>query len=601
MAEPTVITTSIRGSSISDQPVDRDDLGFEPYVTAIAEFLTSENTKGPLTLSVEGDWGSGKSSFMMLLRKELKKTGALTVNFNAWRHDKGDALWAAFALKFVRDLSENMSWWRRTVPKVKLNWHRYDWESGWFKFLVLVLSVLIFAVLTVSLMIHFWNTGFGQIAELAKKEGDATLVSYVFIAGGVAGYAFLTIYLIKKLKDLFINPLSIDLKRYMDEPDYKGHAAFIEDFHRDFKLIVETYVGRTTSAKDGPHKDPRKVYIFVDDLDRCEVPKAAELMQALNLMISDTPHLVFIIGMDREKVAAGLAVKYEKLLPYLAPSSSKTPSLSTVDARAGLEYGYNFIEKFIQLPFKVPQPSRVNIQRLLDAINDDSSASPPAATPEQTPELVEIVNDRDSQVVKDIVLKVAAALDYNPRRIKQFINVFRLRTHIASRTGLFATTQSTPSQKNAPLTLERLGKFVAITLRWPLLVADLSADPKLLEKLQEIAWGNKPGGDERISRWASKPRLINLLQEGFTNSAVRKSGGFDEVYVLSESDPDRQKYALIDMDIDKLLQISPLRKRQQTPPQTADQLTYVQPHDPVEDRPSSKSRPRLRPTVKGLK
>jgi hypothetical protein len=28
-----------------------------------------------------------------------------------------------------------------------------------------------------------------------------------------------------------------------------------------------------------------RVYVFVDDLDRCEVPKAAELMQALNLLI----------------------------------------------------------------------------------------------------------------------------------------------------------------------------------------------------------------------------------------------------------------------------------------------------------------------------
>ena len=34
-----------------------------------------------------------------------------------------------------------------------------------------------------------------------------------------------------------------------------------------------------------------KVFVFIDDLDRCEVPKAADLMQALNLMISNDPHL----------------------------------------------------------------------------------------------------------------------------------------------------------------------------------------------------------------------------------------------------------------------------------------------------------------------
>jgi hypothetical protein len=596
MAEPQVVSTSIRGSGIADQPSDTDDLGFEPYVLAIAEFLTSENTRGPLTLSIEGEWGTGKSSFMMLLHKELKRTDALTVNFNAWRHDKEDALWAAFALKFVRDLSEDMSWWNRTKAKVKLNWHRYDWESGWFKFLFLALSVVLFAVLTVLLIIHFWNTGFNQIAEIAKKEGEASLVTHVFLAGGVAGYAVLSVYLIKKLKDLFVNPLSTDLKRYMDKPDYKGHAAFIEDFHRDFKLIVETYVGGNKSTKAESGKEARKVYVFIDDLDRCEVPKAAELMQALNLMISDIPHLVFIIGMDREKVAAGLAVKYEKLLPYLAPSSAQTQASSSVDAIRGLEYGYTFIEKFIQLPFKVPQPSPDNIPRFLDAINNDAASSQTTLA-EQRPDLVEIVNDRDAQVVKDIVLKVAAALDYNPRRIKQFINVFRLRTHIASRTGLFATPESTTTQKVVPLTLERLGKFVAITLRWPLLAADLSADLKLLDKLQEIAWGGRSAGsnDTRLSRWASKPKLIKLLQEGLTLDVVqREANGFDEKHILPESDPDRQKYALIDMDINKLIQISPSRRQQQqqSPSETADKLTDFQP---------TTSKPRMRPSVKGRK
>jgi hypothetical protein len=49
--EESVLTASIR-----DLPTSLDSLGFAPYVEAIAEFLTNENTKPPLTLSVEGDW-----------------------------------------------------------------------------------------------------------------------------------------------------------------------------------------------------------------------------------------------------------------------------------------------------------------------------------------------------------------------------------------------------------------------------------------------------------------------------------------------------------------------------------------------------------------
>ena len=59
--------------SLGDQPADKDTLGFAPYVIAIAEFLTHPETKAPLTLSIEGEWGSGKSSFMKQLEKQIIK------------------------------------------------------------------------------------------------------------------------------------------------------------------------------------------------------------------------------------------------------------------------------------------------------------------------------------------------------------------------------------------------------------------------------------------------------------------------------------------------------------------------------------------------
>ena len=136
--------------TVGDQATTKDELGFTPYVIAMAEFLTNENTKPPLTISIEGEWGSGKSSFMKQLEKEiLKKSEELdkkdlagvwqkikkdqiifsnlsdigkfvrlvfkqktqTVWFNAWRHEKSESLWATFALSFLEELSKN-----RNIP-----------------------------------------------------------------------------------------------------------------------------------------------------------------------------------------------------------------------------------------------------------------------------------------------------------------------------------------------------------------------------------------------------------------------------------------------------------------------------------------------------
>ena len=118
-----------------------------------------------------------------------------------------------------------------------------------------------------------------------KHRAVKTLITS---AGSLIAFAGI----VQKLKDIFGNPLKYDLKRFIQKPDYINKICFIEQFHKDFKRIIETYVGN------------QKVYIFIDDLDHCGgLPKATELIQAINLMIADDPKLVFILGMDRDKVA----------------------------------------------------------------------------------------------------------------------------------------------------------------------------------------------------------------------------------------------------------------------------------------------------------
>src|SRR5256885_2378092 len=102
---------SVAPGGISDQPIEsskNDALGFDPYVDAVANFLTDDSTKPPLTMSIEGEWGSGKSSFMKLLREKLRGKKQRSIEFNAWRHDKADSLWSAFAVQLNRKLAKDL-------------------------------------------------------------------------------------------------------------------------------------------------------------------------------------------------------------------------------------------------------------------------------------------------------------------------------------------------------------------------------------------------------------------------------------------------------------------------------------------------------------
>ncbi|MCA2643837.1 MULTISPECIES: SUMF1/EgtB/PvdO family nonheme iron enzyme [unclassified Microcystis] len=599
---------SIRNTSVSDQATNNDALGFEPYVIAIAEFLLHEQTQPPLTLSVEGEWGSGKSSFMKMLEEYLRKKGGRTVWFNAWRHDKAESVWAAFALSFIKQISTPKNW--RDLPRIiighfKLQLLRFNLEKGLFE-LIKALPVIIF-VICASIAIPFILIGYGVegINELigAITSQDVfwskinSVFKLLFTAGGLtlsgAGIFAGIKSLSRNFQRLLQNPKN-NLIKYIEAPDYKKQSAFVEEFHEDFAKIVDAYIGND------------RVYVFIDDLDRCEHPKSADLMQAINLMIADDPSVVFILGMDREKVAASLAVKYENILKYLPSETTEIDPdiLARRSSNKGLAYGYTFIEKFVQLPFLVPQPSRSDFERFLTQLATSTPSNLPpdkssskffqsfwgmfklalpwrnnsqkhltSATSNQTSDLnnssldnplieseqtekekaqaavikrleaIQVKNfDKDSPTVRNVIMMVAPALDYNPRRIKHFINVFRLKVYIANETGLFFEERDEDNNLLYPsLTFEQLGKFTAISLKWPLLLSDLENDKQILAKLEKFARGelSPPNEEESLRYWGSYSKLKDLMAYGHEKSAANS------------------KFSLAEVNVDKLLQVSP--------------------------------------------
>ncbi len=62
-------------SSIIDVPrkySEADLFGIQKYQNALVKFISITNT--PITIALQGEWGSGKTSLMNQLRYELDKT-----------------------------------------------------------------------------------------------------------------------------------------------------------------------------------------------------------------------------------------------------------------------------------------------------------------------------------------------------------------------------------------------------------------------------------------------------------------------------------------------------------------------------------------------
>lgn len=78
---------------LSDTPQREDRLGFAP----MAEILTDviRTTPPPFTVGVFGEWGSGKTTLMTLVRDRLEAQGVKTAWFNAWKYDGKEVIWNA--------------------------------------------------------------------------------------------------------------------------------------------------------------------------------------------------------------------------------------------------------------------------------------------------------------------------------------------------------------------------------------------------------------------------------------------------------------------------------------------------------------------------
>jgi len=545
---------SIDLSTISDTPTTDDELGFQPYVTAIAKFLSSDSTKGPLTLSIEGEWGSGKSSFMRQLEKllaamptNLLPEGQLpqmsrTFWFDAWRQDKQEAVWAAFALAFCRRLREKAchKWW----AGVRLAYERALTNPD--------LSGLALA----SIKVMAWVLGGIFSFTLLSKLGPNWFLQSLLLVT-VAAAALMQSF--KAAKEVFGSPFETHISEYLRGPDYAQRVAFVEQFQNDFTHMIDAYA-----------RNVDKIYVFIDDVDRCEVPKAAELMQAINLLIGDDRRLIFILGMDREKVAAGIAAKYKDLAPYL----KKTEVANEID------FGFSFLEKFIQLPFQIPSPSAKSLSTFIEKISpaprdavsqtppltpiaseSPSTSSAPASARQQKIER-DLELTGDSEGVREAATMFAVTVSRSPRKVKQFINVFRLRAHIANQLALFDN-----DDKGAPiLTFEQLAKFVAVSLIWPKLVADLDRCPSLLASLEKVAIAPAQAANGNTKPADSEPGAA--ITESSTAPVIRTDTNWAQVTQLTallqygcverpEWPTKSGRYSLDNVDLVPMLQISP--------------------------------------------
>ena len=93
----------------TDSPAVQDRFNISKYINGLVNFIKSCNT--PMTIAVQGDWGTGKTSIMTMIKNELKNSKNLNlVWFNTWQFSQfnlGDKLPLTMLNKLINEVSSN--------------------------------------------------------------------------------------------------------------------------------------------------------------------------------------------------------------------------------------------------------------------------------------------------------------------------------------------------------------------------------------------------------------------------------------------------------------------------------------------------------------
>ena len=460
--------TSVADLLVSDRPLragDRDVLDFTRIAGGLTRFLQNSRTEPPLTVAVTGRWGTGKSSLMNMLRRNLQTLGFRTVWFNAWHHQREEALLASL-LGHIRVLAVPPIWSLRGIRfRIRLLSARLQRYRFPLVFVLPIAAVVLgYTLHNPAQALTELRDGFWRLVGVVGKEPSAAGSQATFsdagrIIAAVFGIVGTLLTYFKGFKAFGIDPAVLTqsvqtggrLKQLGDKTSFRYRFAL------DFREVTDAL-------------SPDRLVIFIDDLDRCRPDQVLELLEAVNFLV-ESGDCIVVLGMDRERVVGCVAIGFKDVAGMLTDSSQKTalhvassaaaaiPALAVTPAstptddvrkaaerRIQMDYAERYLEKLVNMEIPIPTVDGSGLGRVMTAATEDGT---PAAAPPPPPTLRQRVAAlRRPALATAVALAVVFAARYGSRKAHEADGAVPPQGTAAaaslSDTGLVATTPNAP-------------------------------------------------------------------------------------------------------------------------------------------------------------
>ncbi|WP_045382299.1 Qat anti-phage system ATPase QatA [Vibrio campbellii] len=377
-----------------------DLLNYQSISSAIVKLL-SDQQRLPVSIGIHGDWGAGKSTVLSMIEnsyREDEKT--VCVRFNSWLYQGLEDAQTALMQQITTDLIKN----RSAIEGFKESADSFLKRVDWFK--------------TAKTVANWGVTAFTGIPTPGTMQDLSTAIDALTAKAGSLNQEDIT-------KEL------AQLKGCIGSPKNNRVVTEITEFREEYEKLLKA-------------ADIDRLVILVDDLDRCLPDTAIATMEAMKLFLF-MPNTAFIVAADETMIEYSVRRHF--------------PNLS--EEVGGMAYTRNYLEKLIQIPFRIPalnenetsiylalliaeslcRQDSNEFNRVLDHAR--SILKEPWAKGSITIEQFESLTGKslleEEKELFFMASQIAPALNLgtkgNPRQIKRFLNAFMTRLLVAESAG----------------------------------------------------------------------------------------------------------------------------------------------------------------------
>ena len=474
----------------ADNETSEDLLGFKVHADLLIDVI-KDNEVLPVTIGVFGDWGSGKSSILKIVEKELTggknnglNDGTLVLYFNGWVFEGYDDAKAALLESIIESFDKH-----KTIGnKVKDKTAKLLKSVKWMRLL-------------------------GLSFKKVVVPGAAD-----FLSGGVSLLPFLMNEFSQLSKEDLAEKLKGDdaedfLKEIIKKNEDK-EVTVVREFREDFNEMIE---------KSGINK----LVVIIDDLDRCTPDRLIENLEAIKLFLN-VEKTAFVIGADPRIVRFAIEHRYK---------TDNIENSSDPDSR-NKRIVSDYLEKLIQIPYYLPKLTDNEVEtyltllyckkimgndfvKVIKAFSKNRETNrydvfglgdiQEFASPQQKQELTESIS-----LIASLSPIITEGLKGNPRQIKRFLNTFTLRNRLV-RVARIPEIKIDVLAKLMVLEYSTTNLFIEL-YNWQ---TSQKGEPKQISDLEKLASENKiedikkqfsaKWTSEKVIKWlSSEPKLSGV-------------------------------------------------------------------------------------------